>query len=84
MSMLFVLSTCALGLSMILRFATVRYIWRSSIGSGSETGLSPPPNYLGYPRRLLSEMPPSKIALSSKLYTLRSYIKTLTNVFYER
>ena len=62
MCIFFILGTCAVGLSIILRLAAIRYIWQPRGAVSPATGLELPPNYPGYPESP-SDVPPSKIQL---------------------
>ncbi|KAJ5116754.1 hypothetical protein N7456_001102 [Penicillium angulare] len=68
MAFLYILGTCAVGLSVILRLSTVRYIWQPREPPVPIDGI-PPPRYPGYPNDPLgippSDLPPSKIQLMS-------------------
>jgi hypothetical protein len=62
MTILFILGTCAVALSVVLRLSTVRYIWQPP-GSQTVNGIEPPPNYPGYLGPSPSDIPPSKFQL---------------------
>lgn len=63
MCIFFIMGTCAVGLSIILRLATIRYIWQPRGAVNPATGLESPPSYPGYPESPPSDVPPSKIQL---------------------
>jgi hypothetical protein len=59
MAMLFILGTCAVGISIFLRLSTVRYIWQPT----KPHGIDPPPSYPESPS--LSGISPSKLQLAT-------------------
>ncbi|KAJ5701868.1 actin cortical patch SUR7/pH-response regulator pali [Penicillium malachiteum] len=63
MAIMFILGTCAVGLSVLLRLGTVRYIWQP-IGPQDHLDGVEPPRHPGYPRQPSpSDIPPSKLQL---------------------
>ncbi|KAJ5703625.1 actin cortical patch SUR7/pH-response regulator pali [Penicillium malachiteum] len=82
MAVMFILGTCAVGLSVLLRLGTVRYIWQP-IGPQDHGDGTEPPSYPGYSRQPSpSEIPPSKLQLvtiisSTIILTIATAIATV-------
>lgn len=71
MTILYLLGTCAVGLSVALRLSTVRYIWQPREPIGLTNAVEPPPGYSDYPKpRLQADLPPSTIQLTSFIVSL--------------
>jgi hypothetical protein len=63
MALLFILGTCAVAVSIVLRLSTVRYIWQPPVPQSPANGVDPPPSYPAYPGSPSSDIPPSKLQL---------------------
>lgn len=78
MAIFFIIGACTIGLSLLLRIGTVRYVWQASGPSGSMDGDEPPPSYPGSPRVRPHDIPPSKFQLLILIVRYVPHSKTFT------